>query len=64
MSLEPAAGKGLAFLFFPGNEQYQEKIRERYSEGMERDVRNPVGRHLFYAYVVEPEKIGSDSQPR
>jgi hypothetical protein len=59
-----AAGKGLAFLFFPGNEHYQGKIRERYSAGMERDVRNPVGRHLFYTYVVEPEKIGSDSQPR
>jgi 4-amino-4-deoxy-L-arabinose transferase-like glycosyltransferase len=64
MSLEPAAGKGLAFLFFPGNEQYQGKIRERYSGGMERDVRNPVGRHLFYTYVIESEKIGSDSQPR
>jgi hypothetical protein len=58
-----AAGKGLAFLFFPGNEQYQGKIRERYSAGREYDVRNPVGRHLFYTYVVEPKKIGSDSQP-
>ncbi|HJW37814.1 MAG TPA: glycosyltransferase family 39 protein [Candidatus Udaeobacter sp.] len=64
LSLEPEAGKGLAFLFFPGNEQYQEKIRERYPDGTEGDVRSPLGRHLFYTYVVEPEKIGSDSQPR
>jgi len=64
LSLEPVAGKGLAFLFFPGNEQYQEKIRERYPDGTEGDVRSPLGRHLFYTYIVEPGKIGSDSQPR
>ena len=64
LSLEPVAGKRLAFLFFPGNEQYQEKIRERYPDGTEGDVRSPLGRHLFYTYIVEPGKIGSDSQPR
>jgi hypothetical protein len=63
ISLEPVAGKGLAFLFFPGNEQYQEKIRERYPGGRAGEVRNPVGRHLFYTFVVGPEEIGSDSQP-
>jgi hypothetical protein len=52
LSPEPVAGKGLAFLFFPGNEQYQEQIRERYPGGRAGEVRNPVGRHLFYTYVV------------
>jgi 4-amino-4-deoxy-L-arabinose transferase-like glycosyltransferase len=52
LSLRSAAGKGLAFLFFPGNEQYQELIRQRYPGGTPGDVRNPAGRHLFYTYVV------------
>ena len=64
LSLQPAAGKGLAFLFFPGNEQYKERIRERYPGGKAKEVRNPVGRHLFDTYVVEPGEIRSDSQPR
>jgi 4-amino-4-deoxy-L-arabinose transferase-like glycosyltransferase len=56
LSLEPVAGRGLAFLFFPGNEQYQERIRERYPGGKAGEVRNPLGRHVFYTYVVEPAK--------
>lgn len=54
-SLGPSAGKGLAFLFFPGNEQYREIIRERYPGGIDGDVRNPVGKHLLHTYVVKPE---------
>jgi len=50
--LKPVTAKGLAFLFFPGNEQYQEQIRERYPGGRAGEVRNAVGRHLFYTYVV------------
>ena len=57
-------GKGLAFLFFPGSEQYREIIRERYPGAREEEVRNPVGRHVFYAYVIKPQIIGSDSQSR
>ena len=53
-----------AFLFFPGSEQYQEIIRELYPGGMEEEVRNPVGRHVLYAYVIKSQIIGSDSQPR
>jgi 4-amino-4-deoxy-L-arabinose transferase-like glycosyltransferase len=53
LSLGPVSGKGLAFLFFPGNEQYQEQIRERYPGGRAGEVRNPVGRHVLYTYVVE-----------
>ena len=61
-SLTPMPGKGIAFLFFPGSEQYQEKIRERYPDGKAADVRNPVGRHVFYAYVVEPEITRTNPQ--
>jgi 4-amino-4-deoxy-L-arabinose transferase-like glycosyltransferase len=64
LSLDQVTAKGLAFLFFPGSEQYREIIRERYPDGMEEEVRNPVGRHVFYAYVIKPQIIGSDSQPR
>jgi hypothetical protein len=58
LSLGSAAGKGLAFLFFPGNEQYQELIRQRYPGGTTGEVRNPVGRHMFYTYVVAPQVTG------
>jgi 4-amino-4-deoxy-L-arabinose transferase-like glycosyltransferase len=63
-SIALAPGKGLAFLFFPGNEQYQERIRELYPGGRTDEVRNPVGRHVFYTYVVEPGLNRSDSQRR
>ena len=56
-SLEPVTGKGAVFLFFPGSEQYREIIRERYPGGRVGDVRNPVGRHLFDAYLVGSGKI-------
>jgi hypothetical protein len=36
LSLDHVTAKGLAFLFFPGSEQYQEIIREHYPGGMER----------------------------
>ena len=64
LSLEPPAGKGLGFLFFPGNEQYRDLIREHYPRGMEGEVHNPVGHHVFYTYIVKPEVIRSDSQQR
>ncbi len=62
LSLGPVAGKSLAFLFFPGSEQYQERIRQRYPSGRAGEVRHTVGRHVFYTYVVQPEIIGSDSK--
>ena len=64
LSLAHGTRKGLAFLFFPGSEQNQERIRERYPGGTAGEVRNPVGRHVFYTYVVQPKIIGSDSQRR
>jgi hypothetical protein len=57
--MAPVAGKGVAFLFFPGNEQYRDIIRERYPGGMEDEVRNPIKQHVFFAYVIR-----TDSQPR
>jgi 4-amino-4-deoxy-L-arabinose transferase-like glycosyltransferase len=53
-SLTSTAGNGLAFLFFSGNEQYQDLIRQRYPGGTTGEVRNQVGRHVFYTYVVTP----------
>jgi hypothetical protein len=64
ISLDRVADSGLAFLFFPGSEQYRELIREHYPNGMEGEMHNPVGRHVFYMYVVRPEVIQSDSQQR
>jgi len=57
LSLDHVTAKGLAFLFFPGSEQYREIIRERYPGGMEEEVPNPVGRHVFYAYVIKPQIV-------
>jgi len=64
LSLDRVADRGLAFLFFPGNEQYRDLIREYYPSGMEGEMHNPVGRHVFYTYVVKPDVIRSDSQQR
>jgi len=47
-------GKGLAFLFFPENEQYRERIRARFPGGTDQEVYNPIGRHLFWTYLLKP----------
>jgi 4-amino-4-deoxy-L-arabinose transferase-like glycosyltransferase len=47
--------KGVAFLFFPGNEQYLDVVRERYPGGKAGEVRNPRGQHVFYSYLVKPQ---------
>ena len=60
-ALAPVAGRGMAFLFFPGSEQFMDAIRERYSGVTAAEVRNPVGRHVFYAYVVKPNLTPADS---
>ena len=46
--------KGQAFLFFPGNEQYQQTTRELFPGGKNGEVTNRIGKHLFYTYVVTP----------
>jgi 4-amino-4-deoxy-L-arabinose transferase-like glycosyltransferase len=61
--LAPVPGKGVAFLFFPGSEQYVNTIRERCPGGSAGEVRNPVGRHVFYTYVVGPGMSQQDARP-
>jgi hypothetical protein len=46
--------KGVAFLFFPGNEQYQKTTHELFPGGNNGEVTNRNGRHLFYTYVLTP----------
>jgi hypothetical protein len=46
--------KGVAFLFFPGNEQYQKTRRELFPGGENGEVRSQRGKHLFYTYVLTP----------
>ena len=46
--------KGVAFLFFPGNEQYQQTTRELFHGGKNGEVTSRRGKHLFYTYVLPP----------
>jgi hypothetical protein len=48
--------KGMAFLFFPGNEQYQQTTRELFRGGRYSDVTTRRGKHLFYTYVLGPSR--------
>jgi hypothetical protein len=44
----------MAFLFFPGNEQYQQTTHELFSGGKDGEVTSRRGKHLFYTYVLTP----------
>jgi hypothetical protein len=46
--------KGVAFLFFPGNEQYQQTTHEFFPGGKNGEVTSRRGEHLFYTYVLRP----------
>jgi 4-amino-4-deoxy-L-arabinose transferase-like glycosyltransferase len=59
----PSVAGGLAFLFFPGSEQYLDTIRQRYPNGSAAEVRNPAGRQLFQTYIVGSETVQQDAQP-
>jgi 4-amino-4-deoxy-L-arabinose transferase-like glycosyltransferase len=48
--------KGVAFLFFPGNEQYQQKTHELFPGGKHGEVISRRGEHLFYTYVLMPPR--------
>lgn len=50
--LQPEAGKGIIFVFFPGREQYQPVIQSRYPGGTTDEVLSQGGRHLFYTYNI------------
>ncbi len=46
--------KGVAFLFFPGNEQYRELTHKLFPSGKDSEVTTRRGKHLFYTYVLTP----------
>jgi len=46
--------KGMAFLFLPGNEQYQQRTHELFPGGKRSEVTSRRGNHLFYTYVLTP----------
>ena len=46
--------KGMAFLFFAGNEQYEQTTHELFPGGQHGEVTSRRGKHLFYTYVLTP----------
>ena len=46
--------KGMAFLFFAGNEQYEETTHKLFPGGNHGEVTSRHGKHLFYTYVLPP----------
>jgi hypothetical protein len=46
--------KGAAFLFFPGNEQYEQMTHDHFPGGKHGEVTSRHGKHLFYTYVLPP----------
>jgi len=46
--------KGVAFLFFSGNEQYEETANELFPGGKHGEVTSRHGKHLFDTYVLPP----------
>jgi hypothetical protein len=46
--------QGVAFLFFPGNEQYQQRTYELFPGGKQGEITSQHGKHLFYTYVLAP----------
>jgi 4-amino-4-deoxy-L-arabinose transferase-like glycosyltransferase len=56
-SVQPDS-KGIAFIFFPGNEQYEPAVRDRWPGGTDGQVESKSGKLLFYTYMsyAPPEK--------
>jgi hypothetical protein len=48
--------KGVAFLFFPGNEQYEQTTDQLFPGGKHGEVTSRHGKHLFYTYVLTPPR--------
>ena len=46
--------QGVAFLFFPRNEQYQQRTYELFPGGRQGEVTSQRSKHLFYTYVLAP----------
>ncbi len=49
--------KGLAFLFFAGNEQFEQTTRELFPGGKHGEVTTLHGKHLFYTYVLTSSEV-------
>ncbi len=47
---------GMAFLFFPGSQQYRNVTHELFPSGKDGEVTTRRGKHLFYTYVLTPAK--------
>jgi len=48
------ATKGVAFLFFAGNEQHEQTTHELFPGGNHGEVTSRPGKHLLYTYVLPP----------
>jgi 4-amino-4-deoxy-L-arabinose transferase-like glycosyltransferase len=48
--------QGMSFLFFPGNEQYEQTTHELFPGGKHGEVTSRRGKHLFYTYVLTPSQ--------
>jgi 4-amino-4-deoxy-L-arabinose transferase-like glycosyltransferase len=48
-----AGGKRMAFIFFPGSEQYEPAVRERWPGGVDGQVKSASGKLLFYTYMTD-----------
>jgi hypothetical protein len=51
LSINPE-NNGVAFLSFPGNEQYRQLTHNLYPGGVNGEVMTKRGKHLFYTYVL------------
>ncbi len=56
LPVEGMPGKGLAFFFFPGNELYLDRVKALYPGGTTGEVKAHGGTHLFYTYMLTPER--------
>jgi hypothetical protein len=54
--------KGVAFLFFAGNEQYEQTTHEPFLGGKHGEVTSQRGKHLFYKYVLPPPEAQADPE--
>lgn len=54
LTVPSTPGKGLAFIFFPGNEHHQPLAQARYPGGKEGTVTSQARKLLFYTYTLLP----------
>jgi hypothetical protein len=52
LSSVQADSRGIAFIFFPGNEQYEPTVRQRWPDGTDGQIESKSGKPLFATYQV------------